>query len=95
MAAGTNDQLAGPLPGLNRPAFSYLVLGALRGWADGNGDGNVSAREVLDYSRRALRLTVKSRVQTPTLSGPPDSVIAASAGENSPDLAALGLGGSP
>lgn len=29
LSAGSADQFAGPLPGLGRPAFSYLALGAL------------------------------------------------------------------
>ncbi|MFT4977235.1 MAG: putative caspase-like protein, partial [Myxococcota bacterium] len=54
LSAGQSDEFAGPLPGAARPAFSYLVLGALRGWGDANGDGQVSAMETIDYSREAL-----------------------------------------
>jgi uncharacterized caspase-like protein len=45
LAATQKDQFAGPLPGVKRPAFSYLVLGALRGWGDNDGDGKVTAQE--------------------------------------------------
>ena len=31
LSAGRNDEFAGPLPGADRPAFSYLALGALQG----------------------------------------------------------------
>jgi len=34
LAAGKSNEFAGELPGEQRPAFSYLVLGGLRGWAD-------------------------------------------------------------
>ena len=34
MTAAESDQYAGPLPGVMRSAFSYLMLGGLRGWAD-------------------------------------------------------------
>jgi tetratricopeptide (TPR) repeat protein len=44
----------GPLPGDGRPAISYLLLGALRGWADSNGDGQVTAREAVDFMRHTL-----------------------------------------
>ena len=37
--------VAGPLHGTARPAFSYLVLGALRGWGDLDQDGEVTAAE--------------------------------------------------
>jgi hypothetical protein len=47
LSAGKGDQFAGPLPGLGRPAFSWLVLGALRGWGDADRDGTVTAREAV------------------------------------------------
>ena len=34
LSAGSSKQFAGPLPGVSRPAFSYLALGALWGWGD-------------------------------------------------------------
>ncbi len=36
------------LPGTTQPAFSYLTLGGLRGWADADGDGSVTAGEVME-----------------------------------------------
>ncbi len=70
LTAGAADQFAGPLPGGGRPAFSYLVLGALTGWGDRDGDGVVTAREALDYASEALAATVVGRAQTPELHGP-------------------------
>ena len=61
-AAGAGE-IAGPLPGLERPAFSYFLLGALRGWAD-DGSGEVTASQAIDFTRRKLR-TVRDRRQTP------------------------------
>ena len=69
MSAGKPDQFAGALPGSERPAFSYLVLGALRGWGDQNGDGEVSAREAVGYASKVLGTLVDGRTQEPQLSG--------------------------
>jgi hypothetical protein len=57
-ATGPN-QLSGPLPATRHGAFTYYVVGALRGWADGEidgvPDGSVTAREAEAYVSRALR----------------------------------------
>lgn len=86
VAAGAGE-FAGPLPGLDRPAFSYLALGALRGWADADADGVVSADEVQRYTRDALAAVVVDRTQTPERAGP-DAVLAKGT-ERGPDLAAI------
>lgn len=70
MTAAASNEYAGPLPGDTRPAFSYLALGALRGWGDSNGDGTVTPNEVVDYSRSVLTALLSgSRVQTPEAAG--------------------------
>jgi uncharacterized caspase-like protein len=73
LTAASSGEFAGPLPGVARPAFSYLALGGLMGWADtdgeGNRDGRVSADEVRAYVQGALNLTVQGRTQTPSLLG--------------------------
>ena len=51
LSAGRHDEFAGPLPGASRPAFSYLVLGALRGWGDRDRDGRVTPEEAVVCSR--------------------------------------------
>lgn len=67
-SATTQDQFAGPLPGENRPAFSYLLLGALRGWGDKNKDNRVTAQEARDYTEEVLSFLLKgSRTQTPQM----------------------------
>lgn len=55
----------GVLPGTSGPAFAQLLLAALRGWADRNADGHVTADEAVQQVREAL---VKA---APTLSGVP------------------------
>lgn len=65
LTAAAGDQYAGPLPGLQRPAFSYLALGALKGWADNKKDGRITPSEINDYVEHVLSLTLKDRVQKP------------------------------
>jgi len=89
LSAAKGDQFAGSLPGLSRPAFSYLVLGALRGWADRNNNGRVSAKEALTYAGHALKVFLRDREQEPVLLGRDSVDLAMSAREQGPDLAAL------
>ena len=92
MTAAKSDQFAGPLPKAAepRPAFSYLALGALRGWA-ADARGRVTAGAVVEFARRALALE-KGRTQTPELtSGSPGTVLAR-AREEGPDMALLDRG---
>ncbi|MBL8922756.1 MAG: SUMF1/EgtB/PvdO family nonheme iron enzyme [Myxococcaceae bacterium] len=79
LTAGTSRQFAGPLQGEARPAFSYLALGGLRGWADDDGDGSITAGELASFSNAVLRSTVNGRVQTPTLN--PESASAVVVGK--------------
>ena len=91
LAAGRSDQFAGPLPGQVRPAFSYLVLGAMRGWGDADGNGSVTADEAVGYARDALATLVTDRDQTPELSGELGSTVLGLGRERGPDLAAMVL----
>ncbi len=93
LTATQRDQFAGPLPGAARPAFSYLLLGALRGWGDSDRDGRVSAAEALAYARDALLTVVTDRTQEPELVGPGASWILSEGTEVGPDLGDLVLGG--
>lgn len=83
LAAAAHDQYAGALPGAARPAFSYVLLGALRGWAD-DGDGEVTAAEALNYTRRQLRYL--DHDQTPQLSGNAKAVLVRGARAKDPGL---------
>lgn len=67
LTAGTGKQFAGPLPGVKVPAFSYLMLGGLRGWADADKDNKVTAAEAVQYANDALAATLQGRNQTPEL----------------------------
>lgn len=89
LTAARGDQFAGPLPGSNRPAFSYLVLGGLRGWAAAGKDARVTAGDLWKYAKDALDSTLRGRSQTPDLLGRESVAFGASAGEKGPDLAKL------
>lgn len=82
-SAAQADQYAGPLPGMERPAFSYLLLGALRGWADDGNSGAVSAADALHYVRQQLR-GVPNRQQTPQLFGKGEIILTRGVSEPDP-----------
>lgn len=90
LSAGAASEFAGPLPREDRPAFSYLLLGALRGWGDTNHDGVVTSKEAIDYTRRTLAVLPIGRTQTPELVGAAEDLpLAHGVSEAAPDLAAL------
>jgi formylglycine-generating enzyme required for sulfatase activity len=92
LTAAKGDQFAGPLPGLDRPAFSYLILGGLRGWAVSGSEPThgqrtvVTAGDLLRYVTNVLAAALRGRMQTPELIGNEEAVVAPSAGEKAPDL---------
>jgi len=71
-AAAAPNELSGPLDGAEHGAFTYFVVGALRGWADGEltgqRDGVVTGDEAQAYVRRALG-SAQKRGQTPSWVG--------------------------
>ncbi len=81
LSAAASDQFAGPLPGANRPAFSFFLLGALRGWAAS--DGAVTARASLEFVEQKLR-AIPGRVQTPEGTGDLSQVLVQGAEEEDP-----------
>ncbi|MBI5882294.1 MAG: SEL1-like repeat protein [Elusimicrobia bacterium] len=87
LTAAKGDQFAGALPGEKRPAFSYLVLGGLRGWATAK--AVVTGSDLWRYASDALEATLRGRDQTPDLIGDGTALVAASPGEKGPDLAGL------
>lgn len=87
--AARSDQFAGPLPGAPRPAFSYLMLGALRGWADADKDGSVTSQEALAYTQSSLEALLKDRRQTPELLGALPGTLSRGAREAGPDVGAI------
>ncbi len=90
LSGARSDEYAGPLPDGTRPAFSYLVLGALRGWGDFDANGVVTAEEAVGYANRALVQTVTGRSQKAELAGA-DLPLGRSGRERGPDLTALSM----
>ena len=87
LSAARADQIAGALPGAERPAFSYLLLGALRGWAD-DGDEKVTSGEAMHFVRQQLRY-LRGRDQTPESIGSDDMVLSTTAAEADPGVSQL------
>jgi len=58
-SAASANELASPLPAVEHGAFTWLAVGALRGWADGEldgvADGEVALAEAEAWVGRALR----------------------------------------
>lgn len=98
MTAGRASEFAGPLPrGGDVPAFSYLVLGALRGWGDADQDGKVTAAEAHAYAETTLATLLSGRTQTPQIWGPTQTMVLASGRqlERGPNLDQMVMGGAP
>jgi hypothetical protein len=69
VTAAQPDEFAGSLYGTDLPAFSTLMLGALRGWADSSGDGQVTTTEAVTWVHDVLRATERRLPQTPQIHG--------------------------
>jgi formylglycine-generating enzyme required for sulfatase activity len=90
-----SDSFAGPLPRGERPAFSYLLLGALRGWADTNGDQQVDVGEAHAFTRGTIQALFKGNDRLPQARGNTSAVLARNVQEPQPDMAALIAGRCP
>jgi|GEM_PF-1563960 len=93
LTAGRAGDIAGSLPGGSGPAFSYLMLGALRGWGDSNGDGKVTAEEAVRYAQAVLLQLDPVRQQQPQHSGVDQALVGATGRklEAGPDIGAIRL----
>jgi len=89
LAASTGYQYTGQLPELKRPAFSYLLLGALRGWGDLNHDGEVSIEEAVGFTNSVTSKMVDGRSQNAKVFGDGDIVLGLSGGEPTPNFGEL------
>ncbi len=87
--AASPGQTSAPLPRVEQGAFTWYVVGALRGWADGELDGlldgQVTAAEAQAYVARQLAAH-SELVQRPTLAGsePEAQVLSTGAREADP-----------
>lgn len=92
VTAGRADQFAGPLPGTDRPAFSYLLLGGLRGWAERPEGAPITLQAAVDYTQTVLFAMVHGRSQTPQIRGPGADLVLSHGTEPGPSLTELVLG---
>lgn len=69
LTAASKDDITGPLPGhpQMRPAFSYLVLGAMLGWGQTGQAGEVSAEDAVNFAADVM--LEAGRSERPGLSG--------------------------
>ena len=86
LSAAQGDEFAGPLPKSDRPAFSYLMLGALRGWGDLNHDREITASEATTYTRETLHQILHSRAQRPRLDTSSPDLALASGSDTPPTI---------
>lgn len=92
----SSETFAGPLPGVDRPAFSYVLLGALRGWGDADGDTAVTVDEAIGFSRESLQASLKGAGRLPNVrGGKPGLVLATNVSERAPDVDAIVVGRCP
>ena len=96
-AAGP-DQLSGPIPAARHGAFTWFVLGSMRGWADGavdgQRDGTVTAAEADAYVRRGLSsVGIVDQAPIMVAANPGSWQFSTSVSEAGPDLAKLRLSG--
>lgn len=92
LSAAQGDEFAGPLPKSDRPAFSYLVLGALRGWGDLNHDHEITAAEATTYTQETLHEILHSRDQRPRLDASNPELPLASGSDTPPTIEDIGPG---
>lgn len=90
----SSDSFAGPLPRSARPAFSYLLLAGLEGWADEDASRTTTIEESFRFARRTMQLALKQSDRLPSLTGPTPTTSFAII-EEAPELSALVIGRCP
>ncbi len=98
-SATTENELSGPYEDAGHGLFTYFVVGALRGWADGEMDGEPDGRVTLDeaqaYVTNATRVLGQG-AQRPTMTEDLDrmawDLLDSDRLEQGPDLAQLAMG---
>ena len=97
--AASANQLSGPLESTRHGAFTYFVVGAMRGWADGEvsgkPDGSVTLTEAEMYVARALRAAVDRNQEPELLAQSTDWVLSSGRLEDGPELSAMTFSSRP
>ena len=83
------------MPGTARPAFSFLLLGALRGWGDENGDKKVALQEAFDFTKDTMQGVMKTANRLPSMRGQTSVRLVVPARAARPDVASLVAGRCP
>gem|GEM_PF-1387431 len=90
LTAAGPEEAARPLPGAERPAFSYLALGGLRGWAGSGAEGGLSAGVLGEFISKSFTDFEGGKTRTPELSGNRKAVLARRGTEKGPDMERMG-----
>ena len=85
LSAGHAEGCVARLPGTDFPALSYLVLGGLRGWADADLDGEVTAIETITGVHTMLHTAAPGSAARPSLFSA-DMIVARGGRERQPRL---------
>ena len=83
--ATSPGEWSGTLAGTGHGAFTWTVAGALRGWADTDQSGAITAQEASAYVAQAL-LAMQVTDQHPVMEGPTHAVLSEGRLEAAPDL---------
>ncbi len=89
LTAARPDEFAGTLLGSGTPAFGHLLLGAVSGWGDLDGDGEISVLEAQEWVRGTLEATQRRMTQTPELWGAGGEQILGTTTQAPPDRATM------
>ncbi len=90
----SSDTFAGSLPGGGRPAFSYILLGSLRGWADEDGDGRITVDDAMNFTTATMQAALRSDARLPSQRGTP-SRLALNTSDRTFDVGAVVTGRCP
>ncbi len=74
------------LPDLPQPPFSYLLLGAMRGWADADDNHKITASEALDYVQSVLHVASPQQQELPAAWGTVEGLVISESREFAPEL---------
>ena len=80
------DSCLGEIPQLRRIPFSYLSLGALRGWGDVDFDGQITLQEMLGYTNAVFETVSPERPRDSLLIAEDPNMVMSKAFEAGPDL---------
>ena len=80
------DGCLGEIPNLRRNPFSYLALGALRGWGDVDFDGKITMQEMLGYVNKVFSIVTPERPRDSILISDTPNLLMSKAQGEGPDL---------